>query len=353
MKGRDVKENVASIRIEQLRPDAAEAYDRYLLGRPETLFYQGSKYREFLKALLGCREEYLLAYEGGEVCGVLPLLFAEREGQRVYNSLPYYGSNGGIVADGERAYAELLGAYSEIASRPTTASATIIESPFAARPGPAPPHDLTDYRIGQFTEIEFPSGHREEITSRIDASARRNISKAAREGVTVEVDHAQLPRLREMHRENILAIGGLPKSDDFFRLVPEHFEPGTDYDLYVARRDGLVVAGLLLFYFNRTVEYFTPAVAAEFRTYQPLSLILIEAMTAASRRGFRVWNWGGTWVTQTGVYRFKRKWAARERRYDYFTRLADASLLEWPRERLLETFPNFYVAPFSALKAKE
>jgi CelD/BcsL family acetyltransferase involved in cellulose biosynthesis len=344
---------VASIRVEILRPESAEGYDRYLLGRPETLFYHGSKYKEFLKGLLGCEEEYLLAFEGGEIRGAFPLMFAERGGRRVYNSLPFYGSNGGIVADDERARRELLGAYREVARRETTVSSTVIENPFAGRTEEGLPHNLTDQRVAQFTAVAFSSGHREEIMSRIDASARRNVSKAAREGVTVEVDHSQFPRLREMHRENIEAIGGLPKTDEFFRLVPAHFAPGRDYDLYVAKRGGLVVAGLLVFYFNRTVEYFTPAVEAEFRTLQPLSLILIEAMTEASRRGFRVWNWGGTWVGQTGVYRFKRKWAAAERRYDYFTQLNDAALLEWPRERLLKTFPNFYVAPFSALKAKE
>jgi CelD/BcsL family acetyltransferase involved in cellulose biosynthesis len=344
---------VASIRVEQLRPESADAYDRFLLGRPETLLYHCSKYKEFLRRLLGCREEYLLAFDGGEIRGALPLLFAERGGRRVYNSLPFYGSNGGLVGDDPRARRELLAAYGEIARREATASATVVENPFAGRGGEELPHNLTDHRIAQFTAIAFSSGHREEIVSRIDPSARRNVSKAAREGVTVEVDHTQWGRLREMHRENLLAIGGLPKTDEFFRLAPEHFAPGRDYDLYVARRDGLVVAALLLFYFNRTVEYFTPAVEAEFRTYQPLSLILVEAMTVASRRGFEVWNWGGTWAAQTGVYRFKRKWGARERRYEYFTQLNDASLLGWPRERLLETFPNFYVAPFSALKTEE
>jgi CelD/BcsL family acetyltransferase involved in cellulose biosynthesis len=344
---------VASIRVEQLRPESADAYDRFLLGRPETLLYHSSKYKEFLKALLGCGEEYLLALDGGEICGALPLLFAEREGRRVYNSLPYYGSNGGIIAEDPRARRELLVAYGEIARRGTTLSSTVVENPFAARAAEAPPHNLTDQRIAQFTGIAFSSGHREEIISRIDPSARRNVSKAAREGVTVEVDHAQLGRLREMHRENILAVGGLPKSDEFFRLVPEHFTPGRDFDLYVARKDGTVVAGLLLFYFNRTVEYFTPAVAAEFRTYQPLSLILAEAMADASRRGFRVWNWGGTWVGQTGVYRFKRKWSAAERGYEYHTQLNDAALLRWPRGKILEAFPNFYVAPFSALRTEE
>lgn len=341
------------VRIEKLRPQLVEDYDQYVLGHPETLLYHSSKYKDFLKSLLGCEEEYLLAFDDQRICGVLPLMFAEYEGKRVYNSLPFFGSNGGIVAQHKRAHDALLDAYTEIASREKTLSSTVVENPFGSQKGNGFPSNLSDHRIGQFTDIAFPDNQREQIIARIDSSARRNILKALREGLTVELDHSQLERLRELHQANILAIGGVPKSDKFFSLIPNHFTPGRDFDLYVARKDGLIVAALLLFYFNQTVEYFTPAVDLENRTTQPLSLILIEAMTEASRRGFAWWNWGGTWTSQQGVYRFKKKWAAAERRYDYHIQLNEASVLEWPREKILKTFPNFYVAPFSALKTKE
>lgn len=344
---------MALIRIEKLRSELSEGYDEYLLRSPETLFYYSSKYKDFLRSLLGCGEEYLLALEEDRICGVLPLMFAERDEKRVYNSLPFYGSCGGIVAENEHAYSALSDAYRDIVRSDTTISSTIVENPFAERKANGLPSNLSDYRIAQFTGIEFSADHRGKIIARIDSSARRNIMKAMREGVTVEIDHSQLPRLREMHQDNIRAIGGLPKSDEFFALIPKHFAPDQDFNVYVAKKDGLVVAGLLLFYFNQTVEYFTPAVDAEYRTIQPLSLILIEAMTDASRRGFVWWNWGGTWKSQDGVYRFKKKWGAVEGRYNYYTQLNDVSLLEWPQDRILETFPNFYVTPFSALKKKE
>ena len=48
----------------------------------------------------------------------------------------------------------------------------------------------------------------------------------------------------------------------------------------------------------------------------------------AVERGYAWWNWGGTWLTQEGVLRFKRKWGARERRYRYFVKLNDRSLFD-------------------------
>ena len=41
-----------------------------------------------------------------------------------------------------------------------------------------------------------------------------------------------------------------------------------------------------LFYFNQTVEYFTPAIDSKYRSLQPLPLILITAMTDASIRKY-------------------------------------------------------------------
>jgi CelD/BcsL family acetyltransferase involved in cellulose biosynthesis len=340
------------IRVETLRPEFTENYEQYLLRHPGSLIYYSSKYKNFIEALLGCEEEYLLALEEAEIRGVLPLMFIETARGRVYNSLPFYGSNGGVLADSAEANDSLIEAYNGIALRSDTLSATIIINPFVRQDARAIEHNHSDYRIGQFTNISFQTDAWNQILERIDSSGRRNIQKATREGVTVEIDLSAMERLRQLHQANIEALGGLAKAQEFFDLIPRHFTPGEDYDIYVARIDGLIIAGLLLFYFNQTVEYITPVIDHEYRSLQPLSLVLITAMRDASERGFTCWNWGGTWVSQTGVYRFKKKWAAAEQEYRYYTQLNDLSILEWPQAKIVSTFPGFYIAPFSALKSQ-
>jgi hypothetical protein len=338
--------------ISVLQSSLTPEYEDYLLKQETSLLYYGHRYKDFLKALLGCEEEYLIATENDEIRGVLPLLYAERDGRRVYNSLPYYGSNGGILTQDAAAFGALSAAYDEIARSERTLSATVISNPLGEVDLSNLSHNYKDYRIGQLTNISFKENHRERLMSVIDSTAVRNIKKAAREEIEIGTDAAEFGRLREIHEENMQAIGGLAKSERFFALIPEHFEAGRDFDLYVARKEGLVIAALLIFYFNHTVEYFTPAIDSRYRSIQPLSLILIEAMTAASRRGFRWWNWGGTWGSQTGVYRFKKKWGAEERNYYYFTQLNDESVLDWTPKQALEAFPNFFLLPFSALKSQ-
>jgi len=59
-------------------------YDRFVRSRPESLLYHSLHYRDLLCDYLGCHQEYLLALDGGEIRGVLPLMWTGDEGARIY-----------------------------------------------------------------------------------------------------------------------------------------------------------------------------------------------------------------------------------------------------------------------------
>jgi hypothetical protein len=327
------------------------AWNEYLLGTPGGLIYHSTRYRDLLAEHLGCEPEYLVALTEGEIRGVLPMMWRAQEGARVLNSLPFYGSHGGPVAAGPEAEAKLIEAWNERATDPSTSAATLVSNPFLARQPPAIEHNLTDDRISQVTPL--PSEATEEaVMNLIRSEARRNVRKAKRLGVTVERDNGALDELYEIHRENMLAIGGLPKSESFFETLPRHLRAGEDWDNWIARMDGEVVAALLVLRFNGVVEYFTSGTVHEHRGDNPHGALLLEALVDSIRRGCHLWNWGGTWLQQTGVYRFKRKWGAGERPYRYFVQVNDDGLRDLRPERLLERFPHFYVMPFAELRAE-
>ena len=340
------------VKIDVLSSDHKEAYDNFLAKTESSLLYYSSQYRDLLLDLLNCEQHYLLASDSKSIRGVMPLLYVRHGGRRLYNSLPYYGSNGGILAESEAAYHQLALAYASIAQSPTTIASTSVSNPFSRLMPSRPIHNHIERRINQCTHLSPTDAEQGVLMSRIDSSARRNVKKALANGITVAKECDQLDRLRAMHQANMRAIGGLGKSTDFFAKVPKYFSAGRDYDLYVARRDNLIVAALLVFYFGHTAEYFTPVVDEAYRTFQPLALILINAMSDAARQGVRRWNWGATWPTQTGVYRFKRKWAAIERNYNYYCQLNDESLLDWTTSQLQNAFPGFFVVPYTALRER-
>ncbi len=323
------------------------AYEGFLGAREDGLLYHSLPYRDLLVEHLGAEPEYLLALDGGEVRGALPIMWTSEGGARIANSLPYYGSHGSILAEDDGARDALLAAWNERATDPRTAAATLVTNPFSEHPIPEPAHTLTDQRINQATELPDDA-----ILERVDASTRRNVRKAERLGIEAAPDAGALRELCDIHQANMADIGGLAKDWEFFASVARHFTPGAQYDIYAARLDGRVVAALLIFWHNVTAEYFTPAVDHDHRSDQPLAVVLLRAMADAARRGMRWFNWGGTWESQEGVYRFKRKWGARDVRYRYFVQVNDRALLRESPDRLRARFGNFYVAPFSALEPK-
>jgi hypothetical protein len=338
------------ISVDVLSPGDGAEYDEFVRGHPAALVYHSSAYRDFLKELLACEEQYLVARVDGRIEGVLPLLWTSSAPLgRVYNSLPYFGSTGGILAATSAAADALATAYGELATAEATCAATVVENPFAG-PTPTLPHTHVDRRLAQFTRLPSCAARPEdELLAAVEPSARRNVRKALANGISVENDPSAIGRLRALHELNMGELGGPAKSGAFFDLVTRRLEPARDFDLYVARKDGAMVAGLLVWYFNRTVEYVVPAIDPAFRSDQPLAAILFTAMTAAASRGFERWNWGGTHLGMRTLYRFKRKWAAEAREYRYLVHVAEPRVLEHTPDELSASFGHFYVVPFSSL----
>lgn len=333
--------------------DREAAYEGFLRGRTEAMLYYSLHYARFLAALLRCRLSYWLAEEHGEIQGVLPLMECDGPYGIVRNSLPFYGSNGGVLASTPAATTALVRQYNRLAREATVAAATWICNPLAPAPDTTTlTFDLTDNRIAQFSDL---APWRTVTTAEpappfLTSSARRNVRKAVAAGVTVRTAGAEaLPFVEACHRENLAAIGGRAKTPAFFALLPEYFTAGTDYHIYVAEVDGEPVSALLLFDFNGTVEYYTPVTRHEARPLQPMALILATAMRDAAARGGARWNWGGTWTSQSGVYKFKRKWGATDQPYHYYIAVNNRDLYALTPARVREAYGDFYVLPFSVL----
>ena len=328
-----------------------EQYERFILSHKYTFFYYSLKFKNFLKDLLECDENYLLAIKNGEIEGVLPLMRKKGKFGYVYNSLPFFGSHGGIISSDREAFEYLLNEYNSLVESKEIMSSTLISNPLISSDYGKLKYNFTDERIGMFTQISFKNS--EDLLKKIAPSARRNIKKAKRSGIKVEIDNDKIDFLYQVHVKNMKEINGRSKPAKFFELFKKYFEENKDYNLYIGLMNGIPIAGLLLFYYNQVVEYFIPAIVNEFRTYQPLSLIIFHAMLNSKRMGYKLWNWGGTWIDQEGVYRFKKKWSSFEKRYFYYTYLRDLKILNMKQEDLLKEYEYFYIVPFKYLNANQ
>lgn len=351
---------VETLTIERAGEHDWPAYDAYVRSVPDALLYHGAAYQRLLARFLDAQPAYFVARDAtGRIAGVLPA-FVSGAGAYgpVLNSLPFYGSNGGVVttSGNDDVARQLLSEASAYAQSIGCAAATLITSPFEAAGDLYAQwfeHDMTDTRTGQVSELPAMSDAIDaQLMAQFHRKTRAVVQKAIASAVTVasEPGADSLAFIVREHRAAIAAKQGLAKPDRFFDLVVDGFEYGRDYETFIARYDGKPIAGLLLFYFNRTVEYFTPVVMPEYRPLQPLSRIIWEAMRAAAGRGFKYWNWGGTWASQTTLYSFKQRFGAIDRPYTYYTRIFNQQILSASPAMLLEQYPYFFVAPYSRLQ---
>ena len=336
-----------------LTPETREACDVFIRGHPDALFCQSLPFVEFVAEVLQVRNQSrIVLSDDGAVTGFLPILEKSGPLGRVLNSLPFFGSHGGALAATPTSHASLVAEFNRLANELDVTSAVLIDNPFVPGDYRSLCAPVVDRRIGQFTLLGPDDAQPARLLDRLHGKTRNLIRKAEKCGIAVTVENTDgLTFLAETHRENLAALGGQAKPDSFFSLLGSHFTADLDYRLYTARVDANPVAALLVFYFGKFAEYFMPAVKAEFRASQPVSLLAYRAMIDAAARGVRIWNWGGTWGSQHGVYHFKSRWDTCERNYDYHVQLNQPELASLQPREILAAYPYFYVLPFTSLPA--
>lgn len=336
------------MQIKKLEKQDYQKYEKFLLEFKESLFYHSIKYKDFLEELLNIESNYLLAIDDNKnIQAILPLMVKEGKFGKIINSLPYYGSNGGILNKNDQAFKLILDAYNKISKE--SAGSTYITNPLQKNIKELD-YDILDNRVGQWTSLNYKENIKENIMNSFESSARRNVRKAIKENVKVEIDNTQIDFLYETHYKNITSIGGKAKDKKFFDQIDKYFDKEKDYNIYIAKLYGKKIGALLLFYYNETVEYFTPAVVNEYRNIQALPLIIYQAMIDSNRSGYKWWNWGGTWQTQDGVYKFKNKFGAVDKEYKYFIKINNKNIYNSSKCELLKEYDNFYVIPFNKIK---
>ena len=159
-----------------------------------------------------------------------------------------------------------------------------------------------------------------------------------------------MEELWEIHKSNMLKIGGKFKSLSFFKSIENFFKIGIDYEIYTLKKDQDIAATLLVFIHKDNVEYFTPAINDVFRDLQPLNCLIYETMIdLVYRRKSKIWNWGGTWEDQKGLYTYKKRWGAKETQYRYFINANFEILKKLKKDDLINNYPNYYLIPFDKL----
>lgn len=337
-------------------------YRDFVDGCSDASFSQSTKYLRLLQKIFGYAPMCWVARPQADeaLLGVLPAMIISGPHGPIANALPFFGSYGGPLAPGAAGIGrELVRHFFEESRRRGCLSATLICSPLDSLADQLAlaeglDIDMVDRRIGQWTTLPAMAPRdrvEDELMGRFHGKTRNMVRKAQKGGMEVRrgLENGVMTFLKSCHRQNMADLDGVPKPAVFFEAVGECFEYNNDFLVFSAWLDGAPISALLVFFYNGTVEYFMPVTLPEHRFRQPLSLLILEAMVEGVRRGCHRWNWGGTWLSQEGVYRFKSRWGATDREYLYLTRIFDRRILDLSRTELAAGYPYVFAYPFGAV----
>lgn len=347
------------VRIVELTHGLEVAYTQFVESSPSAMIYATLPFRQFLHRVVPGESQYFVARRGDRIVGVLPCFAAhDTAWGTIVNSLPWYGSHGGcLIAPDQPASVRvaLMRRFIAEFERADLAAATIVLTPEET-------NQQSDYvsimmptahdsRIGQATRLPKDGAdveHRLEATCR--HKTRNLVRKAQKQGFVIEArdDDAAWRFLHQTHADNMAAISGRAKPWAHFQAMRDVI-PADWRRLFVVTLSGDPAAALLLFRFNRTVEYITPVIVHEFRSLQPLSFAIWHAMLESIRDGYEWWNWGGTWASQVSLHHFKEGWGAIERPYAYVIKASPATMraVREQRDAISAAFPYYFVYPFA------
>jgi lipid II:glycine glycyltransferase (peptidoglycan interpeptide bridge formation enzyme) len=168
--------------------------------------------------------------------------------------------------------------------------------------------------------------------------------------VTVDTSDESKDFLFNIHFENMRAIqSGLHKDKKIFDLFYKKYQAGKDYNIFIAKKNDIKLAALLVFYFNKITEYYTPVIVKQYRSNQPLTALIHEAIKYSVSKNFLYWNWGGNGIGLNNVYEFKKKWGAKDYFYNYYTKINNENFLNLSSEVILNEYRGFYTVPFDNL----
>jgi hypothetical protein len=170
-------------------------------------------------------------------------------------------------------------------------------------------------------------GHKMELSQDEDRilsgfrdSNRRNIRKAAKEGVTARVDRSW-EAMRAFCRLNDLTRRGHglpPQPLSFFRSLHGHVIARDHGFVVVAEHHGRPIAGAVFLHFGRGAVY---KYGASDRAHQQLranNLVMWEGIRQCRRLGCDTLSLGRTDPGHEGLLQFKRGWGAREEMIHYY-----------------------------------
>ena len=327
------------------------------------LIYYSPEYLKFLDRTLRDSKLFYIVFQNNQTIeGIIPISISSlKNNYQIINSLPFYGGHGGVLTKQntikiDEIQRKLIGFLSKKLINKKTLSTIIVENPF----NPISTKIISKYgfveediRLSQFKVLPS-SNDLESIKKILIESYHSKTRNSVRKGLKFNPkiyeknDLEIISWIHIIHAKSMSKINGKPKTLNELNELLKSFPSPQKSRIYVAEIDNKKVSGLILLLYRNTVEYFMPVIHEDYKSTQILSTLIYYAMSHLSMEGYKIWNWGGTWKSQDGVYRFKERFGSVHKEYRYFSKKKLDLLSKFSPASINKDYNHYYAYNFQS-----
>ena len=275
-----------SLKLEIINPLVYPDWDKLVLSTPDYSFFHSSNWARVLS----------------EAYGYKPLYFTEINNRRLKTLFPFMEVKS--ILTGKRA----------------------VSLPFSDY------WKSMEIKSGNNLPVSLPSStyyylhtlncsrNQDQIFSAFRGSTKRNIKKAIREGISIEISHSP-EAVREFTKMNCLTRkkhGLPPQPSIFFKKVHEHIIANNLGFVILASYNKKIIAGAIFFYFGNKALFKYGASDLRYQHLRPNNLIMWEAIKWFAKNGYQSLCFGRTEPANKGLLQFKRGWGSEEHSVSYY-----------------------------------
>lgn len=159
-----------------------------------------------------------------------------------------------------------------------------------------------------------------EVSKAFRDSTYRNIRKAKKEGVTVNLERSceALAAFYRLHCETRRHHGLPPQPWLFFENIFEFVIALDKGFVAVAEHLGKIIAAAVFFHYRSGAIFKFGASDRKHLGHRPNNLVMWEAIKKYSQKGFKVLDFGRTELENIGLRQFKKGWDSDEKKLFYY-----------------------------------
>lgn len=279
-------------------PELQSQWDSYVLQHGSATHCHRWAWKTVIENAFAVSTYYLIASEGGQVRGVLPLAWQKSLlfGSFI-TSLPFLNA-GGPLADSVEIEQALVSHAIEIAQETGAARLQMRCRGEYRLDLPASSHKVAVVRqLSRDTEAMWKA---------LNSNNRRKVNKATKAGMTAAAEGAgSLDIFYEIFADNMRNLGTPVYAKSFFGEVLRAFPQDTD--IIVVRLEGKPIAAAFVISFRDWVEATWMCSHWRYLPLQPNMLLYWTIMRIAGERGFNWLDFGRS-TRDSGTHKFKQLW---------------------------------------------